>query len=297
MFALLLALALTGQQKVCTANGCYIVPYAAPQPQVQVFRPPARQWLLGTEGRWYYGWWNADGSIGYYNAEQPAPPKVIEVKPKPKVEAPAPKEPAGQGPVNFAPQAEGRKGPLNFGIVIEKTFNRPQAEYFSAGQTAASHAFIQAVKDAKSGGSFPDDSGKPHLTIIGSDADRAAVMRDLKGSGPLGSMREDFLVQEYLPDEWPVTTVGMPSDGKPTIVLQQSDGKVLYRQNSYAGGEAPLADALRKHNPDYSPDKDPGPHGGGPCPLGFTRDHWPLILAVAGLVALVVFLNRKDASQ
>ncbi len=54
---------------------------------------------------------------------------------------------------------------------------------------------------------------------------------------------------------------------------------------------------MRKVDPNYKPNLDPGPANPPPavikCPLGFTSDHWPHILVVSAGLILMHRLPRK----
>jgi hypothetical protein len=104
--------------------------------------------------------------------------------------------------------------------------------------------------------SVSDDSGKLHLTIIGTEAERHAVLRDLDAAPELAEFRDRFLIQDYPPDHWAVALCGFYTAGHPTIYLQMPTGKVLHRQDDY-NGPKPLADALRRASADYQAGKDP----------------------------------------
>src|SRR6266849_1234466 len=45
--------------------------------------------------------------------------------------------------------------------------------------------------------SVPDDSAKLHLTIIGAEAERHAVLHDLDAAPELAEFRDRFLIQDY----------------------------------------------------------------------------------------------------
>ena len=104
--------------------------------------------------------------------------------------------------------------------------------------------------------SVPDDSGKLHLTIIGTENERHAVLHDLERSPELAEFKDRFLVQDYAPDHWAVALCGFFTAGHPTIYLQLPSGKVLHRQDDYDGPK-PLADALRRAAADYQSNQDP----------------------------------------
>lgn len=103
---------------------------------------------------------------------------------------------------------------------------------------------------------IPEDSGKLHLTIIGSEAERKAVLHDLDAAPELAEFRDRFLVQDYPPDHWAVRLCGFHTAGHPTIYLQTPSGAVLHRQDDY-NGPKPMAEAIRRATSDYSAGKDP----------------------------------------
>ena len=144
------------------------------------------------------------------------------------------------------------------------------------------------VQEAKEGSTV----GKLHVTVIGSDDNRAPVVNDLMTHPAFAAIKPTLMIQDYTPDEWPVDpSLGFVTTGKPTILVQEArgagdpkGGKVVYRASDYSMGPEALAEAIRKASPDYKPSADPGPSTGKPtvasCPFGFTRDHWPHIVVV-----------------
>jgi hypothetical protein len=112
------------------------------------------------------------------------------------------------------------------------------------------------VTDKPLAPAVPDDSGKLHLTIIGSEAERRRVLEDLATAPELAEFRDRFHVQDYPPDHWAVCLCGFHCHGHPTIYLQLASGKVLHRQDDY-DGPASLAKALRRAASDYDAKKDP----------------------------------------
>lgn len=111
---------------------------------------------------------------------------------------------------------------------------------------------IQAISAAD----IPDDSRMTRVTVIGTESERAAVLKDLEQSPELAPYRGKMVVQAYDPSHWHVRDAGFKTDGHPTIYAQQPDGKVLHRQDSY-DGPARLAQALRRIDSAYDPAKDP----------------------------------------
>jgi hypothetical protein len=178
----------------------------------------------------------------------------------------------------------------NFGVDPARVGARDN-HYTAPG--AESRRFVAEASDAES------RAGKLHVTVIGTDAERAPVVRDLKTHPAFAGLRDDLLVQDYRPDEWAVDPALGFRPGKPAIVVQTArgpgdpkGGRVVYRSGDYAMGPEGLAEAIRRTDPDYRPDADPGPAADpAACPFGFTRDHWPAVLAVAAIL-VVVARNR-----
>lgn len=185
----------------------------------------------------------------------------------------------------------------NFGIEPGKHEYRD--DHYTA-PSDESRRFVAGAKQAEA------DAGKLHVTVIGTDDERAPVVNDLKTHPAFAGLRDSLLIQDYRPDEWAVDpSLGFRA-GKPAIVVQTArgpgdprGGRVVYRSRDYAMGPAKLAEAIRKADPNYRPQDDPGPDGPAvnpaSCPLGFSRDHWPEIV-VAGLV-LVAFYARKRGAR
>lgn len=201
--------------------------------------------------------------------------------------------PAGCGPVGLPivilqtpkaePKIETREQPKdNFGIDLDKLRAETRdASYTIKGQPVTRAEMVLALTQ----GGLADDTHKLRVTVIGGESDRKAVVNDLAASTELAPYRDAMLVQAYAPDHWAVRDAGFVTTGKPTIYLQRSDGKVLHRQDSYSGGAAQLAEAIRRVRPDYDPKKDPDARKPGG---GDGSDLWSLVKwCVIGLACLV----------
>jgi hypothetical protein len=181
----------------------------------------------------------------------------------------------------------------NYGLRPDKMGRKPEA--YTAG-SAEAQRFVQESKGEAG------EAGKLHVTVIGSEADCAPVVGDLKSHPALAGVRERLMIQDYRPNEWPVSpSLGFQVNGKPTILIQSArgpgdakGGRVVYRAMDYTGGAERLAEEIRKADPRYNPSLDPGPgrSGRGECPLGFNTEHWPAIFIV-GVGILLVILNPK----
>jgi hypothetical protein len=147
------------------------------------------------------------------------------------------------------PNCAGRAGqPANFGVMRDRL---AAEERLSLNGTP-----IKPDQARQALAGLIDDSQWLRLTIIGSPAERQAVVSDLKSHPAFAELRGRLLVQTYEPDHWAVAAAGFVRTGKPTIYLQAPDGRVLHRQDEYRGPER-LAAALRRADPNYHPERDP----------------------------------------
>lgn len=103
--------------------------------------------------------------------------------------------------------------------------------------------------------SVPKDQFKLRLTIIGPAPRRKLVIDDLYSHPEMRKLLDNFIIQDYAPDNWAVRP-GFYTNGDPTIYIQNADGKVLHRQDSYASLDS-LSGALRKVNDSYDAKRDP----------------------------------------
>lgn len=126
----------------------------------------------------------------------------------------------------------------NFGV--NRLSPHTRERYIINGIDATGEEALQALQEKN----IPNDKTLLRLTIIGPEAIRKQVRRDLENHPSLSCFSEKYLVQDYAPDNWAVRQ-GFFTEGQPTIYLQLPTGKVLHRQDDYADGAAGLATALR----------------------------------------------------
>lgn len=154
---------------------------------------------------------------------------------------------------------------------------------------------------AISAGTVPDDSTHVRLTVIGAQAVCEQVRRDLESSPDLAFWKGRLVVNCYRPDYWRVRDGGFvtPRDpSQPVIYVQQADGKVLWRQDDYAGGAEALARALRDKVPGYDPNKDPSPKKPNPpaptpAPANSGLNPWWLAVPAGLFLGLYAAARRK----
>jgi hypothetical protein len=177
-------------------------------------------------------------------------------------------------------------GEPNYGIDPTRRSETPR--YVRNGKPCTRDEALDAVTKV------PDDAGLLRLTVIGPEAERKRVLDDLS-KAPLSDLRKGVLVQDYAPDHWAVQ-VGFKTDGKPTIYLQAPDGTVLHRQDSY-DGPGPLAEAIRKADPNYKPASDPDLNSAGGSVLAYLKKVPVLAWVLAAAGAYILLSNRKKEQQ
>jgi hypothetical protein len=176
--------------------------------------------------------------------------------------------------------------------------SRPAAPAPTERYTAHSDEAKQFVAEAAD-----KPSDKLHVTIIGNADERARVTNDIKTDPAFEGLRDGLWVQDYDVKDWPVNPSLGFLPGKPAIIVQApkgpndpKGGRVIYRTLDYSIGAKGLAEALRKANPDYKPDRDPGPHKPEPTPLPNMPDlaklDAPTYVIVGGLL-LLLLLPKK----
>lgn len=163
----------------------------------------------------------------------------------------------------------------NYGIDPSKLF-RPKGNR-TEEITASSEEAKRFIEQAGTG-----QEKRLHLTVIGPSDLRKKVIEDVNTHPALSKLKDSLWVQDYDPGDWEVSEeLGYESGGKPTIMIQDSSGRVVWRASNYSSGPDALAEAIRKASPDYDPSADPGPvKMSGSCPLGFTNKHWPAVFAI-----------------
>lgn len=143
-------------------------------------------------------------------------------------------------------------------------------------------ALVEADRDA-----LLPDATRRRLTIIGSDADRRAVLAELQG--PLKDATTDFVIRDYPPDHWVVARAGFVTTGHPTIYVQEADGTVLFRQDDAHDLARNLA-AIRRPRPDYQPQRDPDYRQD----FSWPELAWPVGCGLATLVILLLSPRRRQ---
>ena len=188
----------------------------------------------------------------------------------------------------------------NFGLKQDKL--APAERSTVNGVEAAVSEAVQVIETG-----VPDTFRKERVVIIDSDAARRKqVKQDLLAMPEC----QDCIVQDYPPDHWHLLDLktkqaGFFTGGSPTVYLMAADGKVLHRQDDYAGGSAAAAEAFRRARADYDPRRDPdrrkpkpeplptpspvpGPAPQPDNPAGFSP--WMLLLGVLAMF----FLRRRS---
>ncbi len=170
----------------------------------------------------------------------------------------------------------------NFGIDIAQLRAVNKDEYCLNGKCVSREEAFQAV----GGPSLPDDSGFLRVTAIGSKAETDPVRKDFDSGPDLAFAKQFCHFKTYTADAPMIKDCGF-AEGKPAIYVQQPDGKVLFRMESY--DQKTLVGALQKRKPNYDPKKDPTPSK----PFNFDWSKVPgWAWALAGVA--VVLVLKKD---
>jgi hypothetical protein len=148
------------------------------------------------------------------------------------------------------PSSIERDGTLNYGLDTRRI--KPAGKHQLNGRDVSREEILEALGDT----GVRDDRDQLFITIIGGASERRQVLDDLANAPALAGWKGRLKVHDYEPAHWAVKDAGFKTDGRPTIYVQAPDGKVLHRQDDYRGPQA-LAEALRKADPRYQPDKDP----------------------------------------
>jgi hypothetical protein len=180
----------------------------------------------------------------------------------------------------------------NFGIMQAK-LNGSTSHHSINGRSVSEQDAFTALQ-----GKLTDDSQKLRLTIIGPEDKRRPVLTDLAANAGLASLKDKVLVQSYDPSHWAVANAGFRATGQPTIYFQAPDGKVLHRQDEYRGPDK-LAEAIRKADPNYQPDKDPDLNKNNPPSPSpsFDLSHipgWCCVACAAGIGFLILCRRKRS---
>jgi hypothetical protein len=179
-------------------------------------------------------------------------------------------------------------GKPNFGVLPDPREGRDSEPHYQVnGKEATRNDVLQAFESQA-----VDQSTKLRLTVIGPKQARLVVLEDLKKTPDLQGVVKDFLLKDYDPTDWEVARSGFFTKGVPTIYVQAPSGKVLHRQDSYAGAQD-LAGVLRKANEQYKAEADPNLSKSIVLGLfGIPLEAWLVI----GVILYFV-IPRKDGSQ
>lgn len=194
------------------------------------------------------------------------------------------------GPRSPCPTAPPRG---NFGVLTEKI---QDGEHYRLNGREVSRREIHgllASADPKDGSKIPDTSNKWRVTVIGTDAERRQVLDDFAKHPALAPWKDRVLAEGYAPSDWEIARAGFVTSGHPTIYVQSPTAQVLHRQDDYQGGPEALAEALRRIDPNYRPEKDRDRRKSGSAITRWLHVPWSVPVVALGALAAVIYFRRK----
>lgn len=210
---------------------------------------PGWQYLY-RRGRLIGAWDGTRYATRCYDGWQDAPPPW---QATPEVDEPADAEPlpmpAGKDQsvlIGQEPVTE------NHGVNLDRLGGSARKRWQINGRDVSREMAVQYLTEG-----LPDDSTWLRVTVIGPESDRQRVVEDLRAHPAYADFRGRLLVQGYDAADPMIAGIGAVRDGRPTVYVQAPSGKVLHRQDDYAGGPEKLAGAIRKADPNYKPARDP----------------------------------------
>jgi hypothetical protein len=133
---------------------------------------------------------------------------------------------------------------------------------------------------------------KVFLTVIGNQEDRKEVEDDWRKNPEFADLRDKVSFGAYNRGDWQVAdNLGYAGNGKPTILIQQASGRVNWRAYDYSGGAKGLSQALRRADPAYHPERDPGPNSG---PLPTSGHEVEIIVAIVLFAVALAVIPRRE---
>lgn len=156
-------------------------------------------------------------------------------------------------------------GTVNYGVEWEEMPSKPQ--HVVNGQAVTKEQLFAAIGAPQ----LPNDAGWMCVTAIGPQAMLDQFAKDFASAPELADWKGKVKVKAYLPTHWAVAGLGFVA---PAVYFQDAAGRVLWREDSYPGA-AGIAQDLRRIDPNYDPNKDPGPNSPAPDsePLAFSTGH------------------------
>jgi hypothetical protein len=227
-----------------------------------------------------WGFQQADGLINW-DPELPANKAALEAaraardsgEARPKAEPGEPQDGASRGPDRS----------INFGVDPRHLGKRP---HYTAN-SRESVDFVDKVQDHE------QPSEKLFVTAIGNPDDTHAVAKDLREHPDLAQFKDKVWFNEFAPTDWQVSgNLGYhEATDKPAIVIQDPQGRVIWRASDYSSGPQGLATALRKADPNYDRKKDPGPSQ-PELPGGVDGKHALIVLVILAASAIAIPKKR-----
>lgn len=218
--------------------------------------------------------------------------------------AAAPKQVAAPDPPAAQPEVkkdehQSKPPEKNFGMFWKPAEGSPERYTLYRGGSEVPTSKAGAF--AAMAGDLVDDSGKCHLTVIGSKESCDRVKKDIDGDPHLSKVREKCQVQCYRPNDWAVQGFNLDKlrvKADPMIYVSAAGltkAKVIYGQAGYRGAQD-LVEGLRKIDPNFDPNPGPAPNPQpppGPGPAPFEPSQIPLPVWLLGGGVVLFLLLRK----
>lgn len=262
------------QQRVCTPQGCFIVPSM----------PAKAEMVLPRDLKWGAG---ADGE--HVLSEHGKVIGVYVVKTGQFFELLGNQWSKWPTPTPIPPPKQTEK--ILTGVMLDKLSSEAEVCEVN-GVPVTCETAIKSLTDSSANG-LQDDSQCVRVTIVAKEGkDRAALRKEIETGETFAPWRDHIRLWDAPPDHWSLEC-GFPTaaDG---VIMQTSDGVVGWRQEDLSHEK--VREGLRKILPQYDPKKDPGILRWLSPELAFITEHKGA-LVLGGLGVLLLLLKRNPPPQ
>lgn len=295
--------------------------------QDEVETPPASWYEVETGGRkaWVRGWRDAArAQIVFDRTKQPYgwPPKVgslADLGPTDPVKTPTkaaglPVERSAdpntgnptsgavspsQGNGNAVIGQVGKDDWRTQGVDLSKVSGK---ENFRKSDDRESGEFVREVEAVQKGVVQADEfetASKLSISVISGNRDeRKRVAEEIRSDPSMKPLASHLFVSDFDPSAWQVEGFGdVIKAGKPSIVIQDSGGRVLHRQMDWTGGAPKFAEAVRKIKPDYDPKRDADLRQNGFEIPSVNTEYLPYGIIGLSMIALVILTVARNGKH